>query len=94
MAQKTEQLSKETLELLINSQNKANELIFALGQIHLRIRDFNNQIVKLEESKLEIESEIDNSSKQFSELIKTLEIQYPQGEVDLNQGIVIYESAE
>jgi hypothetical protein len=94
MAQKTEQLPKEILELLINSQTKANELILNLGQIYLRIRDFNNQIAKLEESKLEIESEIDNSSKQFSELIKSLELQYPQGEVDLNQGIVIYESPE
>jgi hypothetical protein len=94
MAQKTEQLPKETLELLINSQTKANELILNLGQVHLRIRELNNQIVKLEESKLEIETEIDNSSKQFSELIKALEVQYPQGEVDLNQGIVIYESAE
>jgi hypothetical protein len=94
MAQKTEQLPKETLELLINSQTKANELILNLGQIHLRIRELNNQIGKFEESKLEIETEIDNSSKQFSELIKALEVQYPQGEVDLNQGIVIYESAE
>lgn len=94
MAQKTENLPKETLELLINSQTKANELILNLGQIHLRIRELNNQIVKLEESKLEIETEIDSSSKQFSELIKALEIQYPQGEVDLNQGIVIYESPE
>ena len=94
MAQKTENLPKETLELLINSQTKANELILNLGQVHLRIRELNNQIVKLEESKLEIETEIDNSSKQFSELIKALEVQYPQGEVDLNQGIVIYESPE
>lgn len=94
MAQKTEQLSKATLELLINSQAKANELILSLGQIHLRIRDFKNQIAKLEESKLEVEAEIDSSSKQFSELTRTLELQYPQGEVDLNQGIVIYESAE
>jgi hypothetical protein len=94
MAQKTENLPKETLELLINSQTKANELIINLGQIHLRIRDFNNQIAKLEESKLEIESEIDNSSKQFSELIKTLELQYPQGEVDLQEGVVIFETPE
>jgi hypothetical protein len=94
MAQKTENLPKETLELLINSQTKANELILNLGQVHLRIRELNNQIVKLEESKLEIETEIDSSSKQFSELIKALEVQYPQGEVDLNQGIVIYESPE
>jgi hypothetical protein len=94
MAQKTENLPKETLELLINSQTKANELIINLGQIHLRIRDFNNQIAKLEESKLQIELEIDNSSKQFSELIKTLELQYPQGEIDLQEGVVIFESAQ
>ena len=94
MAQKTENLPKETLELLINSQTKANELILNLGQIHLRIRELSNQIVKFEESKLEIETEIDSSSKQFSDLIKALEVQYPQGEVDLNQGIVTYQSPE
>ena len=94
MAQKTENLPKETLELLINSQTKANELILSLGQVHLKIRELNNQITKLEESKLEIETEIDGSSKQFSELIKVLEVKYPQGEVDLNKGIVIYESPE
>ena len=94
MAQKTEQLPKETLEFLINSQTKANELILSLGQVHLKIRELNNQITKLEESKLEIETEIDGSSKQFSELIKVLEVKYPQGEVDLNKGIVIYESPE
>jgi len=94
MAQKTEQLPKERLELLINSQTKANELILSLGQVHLRIRELNNQIAKLEESKLEIETEIDSSSKQFSEIIKSLEVQYPQGDVVLNQGIVTYESPE
>lgn len=94
MAQKTEKLPKETLELLINSQSRANELIFNLGQTHLRLRELKSQISKIEESKLELEREIDTSSKNFSEVIKNLEQQYPQGEVDLNEGIVTYESAE
>jgi hypothetical protein len=94
MAQKTEKLPQETLDLLVKSQNKANELIFTLGQIHLRIKELNNQISIIEEDKIELENQIDNASKEFTTIIRDLEVKYPKGEVDLNQGIVIYESAE
>jgi hypothetical protein len=87
MAQITEKLPQEILDTLISSQNKANELVLTLGQIHLRIRDLNIQ-------KERLEAQIDDSSKEFGQLLNDLEQKYPKGEVDLNQGVVIYESAE
>ena len=48
MAQKTEQLPKETLDKLVSYQNQANELILNLGQIHLIIRELQLEIKRLE----------------------------------------------
>ena len=59
MAQKTEQLPKETLDKLVSYQNQANELILNLGQVHLRIRELKLEIERLESVKEGVETESD-----------------------------------
>ena len=94
MAQKTEKLSPEIIENLRGMQTKANELVIGLGQLHLRIKDFKLETERLisQQNKMEIDFELNDS--EFTKIIKDLETKYPKGEVDLNEGIVIYESAE
>jgi uncharacterized protein (DUF3084 family) len=94
MAQKTEQLPKETLDTLISYQTQANELILNLGQIHLRIRELQLEIKRLESVKEGVETESDKIGLEFNEIIKDLEKTYPKGEIDLKEGIVLFESAE
>jgi uncharacterized protein (DUF3084 family) len=94
MAQKTEQLPKETLDTLISYQTQANELILNLGQIHLRIRELQLEIKKLESVKENVEMESDKIGLEFNQVIKDLENLYPKGEIDLKEGIVLFESAE
>jgi len=94
MAQKTEQLPKETLDKLVSYQNQANELILNLGQVHLRIRELKLEIERLESVKTGVETESDKIGLEFNEVIKDLEKTYPKGEIDLKEGIVIFESAE
>jgi len=94
MAQKTEQLPKETLDKLVSYQNQANELILNLGQVHLRIRELKLEIERLESVKAGVETESDKIGLEFNEIIKDLEKTYPKGEIDLKEGVVIFESAE
>jgi len=94
MAQKTEQLPKETLDNLISYQTQSNELILNLGQIHLRIRELKLEIERLESVKAGVETESDKIGLEFNQVIKDLEKTYPKGEIDLKEGIVIFESAE
>ena len=94
MAQKTEQLPKETLDKLVSYQNQANELILNLGQVHLRIRELKLEIERLESVKEGVETESDKIGLEFNEVIKDLEKTYPKGEIDLKEGVVIFESAE
>jgi hypothetical protein len=94
MIQKTETLSPETVNDLRSMQSKANELIVGLGQIHLRIKDFKAETERLIDEQQLMEIEFESNDKRFTDTIRDLEAKYPKGEVDLNQGIVIYESAE
>lgn len=94
MAQKTETLSPEIIDNLRNMQTKANELVVGLGQIHLRIKDFKLETERLISQQKSMETEFELNDTEFTKIIKDLEKQYPSGEVDLNEGIVIYESAD
>lgn len=94
MIQKTETLSPEIIDNLRNMQTRANELITGLGQIHLRIKDFKLETERLIDEQKSMETEFELNDKKFTSLVRELESKYPKGEVDLNQGIVIYESAE
>ena len=94
MAQKTEQLPKETLDKLVSYQTQANELILNLGQVHLRIRELKLEIERLESVKAGVETESDKIGLEFNQVIKDLEKTYPKGEIDLKEGVVIFESVE
>ena len=94
MAQKTETLSPEIIDNLRNMQSKANELINTLGQLHLRIKNFKLETERLIDEQKLIETQFELNDKKFTDTIADLEQKYPKGEIDLNEGVVIYESAE
>jgi hypothetical protein len=91
MAQKTEKLSQELIDDLRGMQIRANELVIGIGQSHLKLKEFRIEMTKImdEQKSMEIEFELNNSK--FTTTIRDLEKQYPKGEIDLNEGIVIYE---
>ena len=94
MAQKIEKLSQETIDKLSLGQSKLNESILNIGQIHLRLRELNSEIERLNALKIENESKFDISQNEFNKLLSDLEINYPNGEVDLKEGTVTLQSAE
>jgi hypothetical protein len=94
MAIKKEKLAEETVTKLVNLQAKLSDCALNLGEIHLRTRDITKELNRLEESKQSIETQFDEASKEISSELKELEKTYPKGEVDLKEGIVIFESAE
>jgi protein subunit release factor A len=94
MAIKKEKLAEETVTKLVNLQAKLNDCALNLGEIHLRNRDIAKELKRLEESKELIETQFDETSKEISSELKELEKQYPKGEIDLKEGVVMFESAE
>jgi hypothetical protein len=94
MAKQTEKLSQETLDKIVKSQDEANQIIFELGQISLRIREFTAEIKGMEDLKKAKEDKFDNLSLQLENTISDLQRKYPNGEINLEEGIVTFETAE
>lgn len=94
MAQKTEKLSQELIDDLRGMQTKANELIIGIGQTHLKLKNFKIEMSKIMEEQKSMELEFELNDSKFTTAIRDLDNKYPMGELDLNEGIVIYESAE
>jgi hypothetical protein len=94
MAQKTENLSKETIDKLTENQGKINNSILNIGQAELRIIKLEKEIEQIKLMKAQFESDYDKIDLEFNDYIKELEKVYPNGEIDLQAGTVTFQSPE
>ena len=94
MALKTEKLSQEVLDKIVKAQNETNERIFNIGQVSFRLRELNNEIKKMEDFKANAEEKFDNLALQLENTLTDLQRKYPNGEIDLQEGVVKFETAE
>ena len=94
MVQKTENLSKETIDKLTENQGKINNSILNIGQAELRIIKLQKEIEQIKVMKGQFEADYDKIDAEFSEYIKELEKVYPNGEIDLQTGTVTFQSPE
>lgn len=79
----TEKLEVSLVEKLRELNTRKNELIINAGQLHLDIKQLNTAL-------LIVETEFENTSVQLNGLLSDLEKQYPNGEIDLVEGTVIF----
>lgn len=86
-----EKIPQDKFESITNLQREANQTMLDLGQIHLQIRDFELQIQKMSELRKTLEEKFDKASIGLDNIILDLQKNYPNGELDLNDGTVTYE---
>ena len=94
MALQIEKLSQDVLDKIVKAQNETNEIIFNLGQVSFRIRELQSEIKKMEEYKATSEERFDNLALQLENTLTDLQRKYPNGEIDLQEGVVKFETAE
>ncbi len=94
MAQKTEKLEKEVVATITSLQNKAAEQVHVLGEFHIRLRDLEAEKKRMQEFVSSIEAEYDELVTSLNETLKGLETKYPKGEIDLKEGIVIFDDGQ
>lgn len=92
MAQKTEKLEQEVLDKILKAQTEASQIIFELGQISLRSRELDSEISELKKIKTDMEDKFDNLNLQLENTLSDLRRKYPNGEIDLQEGLVIFET--
>ena len=79
----TKKLEVSLVEKLRELNNRKNELIINAGQLHLDIKQMNVLLSA-------VETEFESTNKELNGLLSDLEKQYPNGEIDLVEGTVIF----
>jgi hypothetical protein len=90
MERKTEQLQADLIEKLKKMQNEQDNMVIALGQVAVRRRELNKQLTDLSKKEEEFGSRLDKSISELNIELSELDKLYPNGQIDLEKGIVIY----
>jgi uncharacterized protein involved in exopolysaccharide biosynthesis len=91
MAQIKEVLQSETIDKLKHNQAQANEAVVNLGQIELRVIDLKDELDAVQQFKEDVLKSYKMAVDVINAELKVLEEKYPNGEIDLNEGVVIFE---
>jgi hypothetical protein len=94
MAQLKESLSVDVLDSIKQKRDEVANLVMELGQISLRTRELKNELTNLDQLKISMENRFDAVNEEVKGILAELEVKYPKGEIDLNEGMVYFESAE
>jgi uncharacterized protein involved in exopolysaccharide biosynthesis len=92
MAQIKEKLENEVVELLKQNQTGANEAVLNMGQAELRIIELKAELEKVEKFKEDVLKLYRTSVDNINTELGKLETKYPNGEVDLIEGVVIFDN--
>jgi hypothetical protein len=84
MELQTEKLEESILSKIKELNNRKNELIVNAGQLNLDIAELKKIIVV-------IESEYSATNKELNSILADLNEKYPNGEIDLVEGTLIYQ---
>ena len=84
MGLQTEKLEESILSKIKELNNRKNELIANAGQLHLDVAELNKII-------LVIEDEYVQTNKELNIILADLNQKYPNGEIDLVEGTLIYQ---
>lgn len=90
MERKTEQLQADLIEKLKKIQTEQDNMVIALGQVAVRRRELNKQISELSKKEEEFGARLDKSINELNTELSELDKLYPNGQIDLEKGIVIY----
>jgi aromatic ring-opening dioxygenase catalytic subunit (LigB family) len=90
MEKKTETLDKEVVEKLSKIQNEQDNMVIALGQVAVRRRELTKQMDELSSKEEEFGERLDKSINELNLQLGELDKKYPNGQIDLEKGTVLY----
>jgi ASC-1-like (ASCH) protein len=94
MAQIKDRLEVDVLEKLKKNQSLANESITNLGQIDIRVDELKTEMKELELYKETILNQYKSAVETLNTELKKLEEIYPTGQIDLVEGVVIFDDGK
>jgi hypothetical protein len=84
-------LPEDSIEKINNLNIKLNNLISSFGQIYIRKREIQDELIKLDEILENGEDEFKSTNLQLKEVIDALDDKFPQGRINMQDGTIQYQ---
>jgi hypothetical protein len=87
----TVKLEAEVVDKIKSLNGDLSALINDFGQIYIRKKELNSELVRLDEILEKAEDTFKDKSRELKGVVDSLEEKYPRHQIDLEQGTVIYQ---
>lgn len=89
--QKSEKLEQLVFDKLKSLQSDINLSILTFGEIHLKRKELQTSLKQLDDYQLAIEANYDKHTSELEDELAQLQKKYPNGEIDLSDGSILYD---
>jgi hypothetical protein len=87
----TVKIDEDVLKSMNELNGKINLLISDFGQIHIRKKEINEELIRLDDILERAEDEFKSANNQMKDIVDGLDDQYPQGRINLQDGTIQYQ---
>ena len=87
----TVKLDEKILQSITDLNQKSANIINEFGQIYIRKREIENELISLDEILEKGEDEFKAANFQLKEIVDALDETYPQGRINLKDGTIQYQ---
>jgi site-specific recombinase len=87
----TAKIEAEALQSITDINQKIQNLIIEFGQIHIRKKEVNEELIRMDDFLEKGEDEFKMLNTELREVIDALDEKYPQGRINLQDGTIQYQ---
>jgi hypothetical protein len=84
-------IEAEALQSITDINQKIQNLIIEFGQIHIRKKEINEELIRMDDFLEKGEDEFKMLNTELREVIDALDEKYPQGRINLQDGTIQYQ---
>jgi hypothetical protein len=87
----TAKIEEGVLKSMNELNSKINLLISDFGQIYIRKKEMSEELIRLDDILERAEDEFKAANNQMKEIVDSLDDEYPQGRINLQEGTIQYQ---
>lgn len=84
MAKKTEKLNEVVYKQISDLQSEMDNMVFTIGQLYMQIRETETNLKNLQ-------SKFDKKNEQLGDVLESLKLTYPNGNINLKDGTITFD---
>lgn len=87
----TVQIDETLMSSLKEVNQKINNMFMDMGQIHIRKKELNDELIRLDNILEQTEDNFRLSNAELKEVMDSIDDKYPQGRINMQDGTITYQ---